>query len=201
MKLFTNPASPFGRKVEVAALETGLFDRLELCNLQTSAVAPDAELLAANPLGKIPSLALDDGQVLHDSRVIVEYLDTLHDGPPLFPAEGRWEALRLQALGDGIADAALLARYETALRPEPLRWPAWVEAQLGKATLTLDWLEGGAGTLGSQLHIGAIAVACALGYLDYRHPALAWREGRPRLAAWFEEAAARPSFRRTRPPT
>lgn len=199
MKLLTNPASPFGRKVKVAALETGLFERLELHDLQTSAVAPDPALLAANPLGKIPCLVLDDGAALYDSRVIAEYLDTLHDGPSLFPAEGRWRVLRLQALGDGIADAAVLARYETLLRPEPLRWAAWVEGQLAKSRLALDGLEGEVNLLGERPHIGGIAVACALGYLDLRHPALGWRDGRPGLAGWFERFAARPSMRRTQP--
>ncbi len=199
MKLLTNPASPFGRKVKVAALETGLFERLELHNLQTSAVAPDSALLTANPLGKIPCLVLDDGAALYDSRVIAEYLDTLHDGPSLFPVEGRWQVLRLQALGDGLADAALLARYETLLRPEPLRWPAWAEGQLAKAGLALDDLEDKVGQLGEQPHIGSIAVACGLGYLDLRHPALGWREGRPGLTGWFERFAARPSMQRTDP--
>lgn len=199
MKLLTNPASPFGRKVKVAALETGLFERLELHNLQTSAVAPDEALLAANPLGKIPCLVLDDGAVLYDSRVIAEYLDALHDGPPLFPAEGRWQVLRLQALGDGIAEAALLARYETLLRPEPLRWADWIHGQLAKVRLALDGLEGEVRQLGEQPHIGGIAIACALGYLDLRHPALAWRDGREDLAGWFERFAARPSMQRTHP--
>ncbi len=202
MKLFTNPASPFGRKVKVAALERGLFDRLELADVQTSAVAPDRALLGASPLGKIPCLVLEDGTALYDSRVIAEYLDSLHGGPPLFPAEGgrRWRALRLQALGDGVADAAVLARYETALRPEPLRWREWLEGQFTKVRLALDRLEGEAGELPADPDIGAVAVACALGYLDFRHAAaLGWREGRPGLAAWFEAFAARPSMRRTAP--
>ena len=134
MKLHSNPASPYGRKVKVVAHETGLFPRLSIHNLQTSAVGPDLALVADNPLGKIPCLVLDNGGALYDSRVICEYLDTLHQGARLFPAGGaeRWEALRLQALGDGIMDAALLARYETFLRPEALRWTAWVDGQLDK---------------------------------------------------------------------
>ncbi|MEK0083630.1 glutathione S-transferase [Benzoatithermus flavus] len=201
MKLHSNPASPFGRKVKVTAIETGLFDRLEINNVQTSAVGPDLGLVADNPLGKIPCLVLDDGSALYDSRVICEYLDTLHGGARLFPAEGpaRWTALRLQALGDGIMDAAILARYETFLRPENLRWPAWVDGQLDKVVRALDRLEAEADELGKRLDIGTIALACALGYLDFRFAAMSWRSTRPRLAAWFELFAARESMLRTLP--
>ncbi len=106
-------------------------------------MGPDLALVADNPLGKIPCLVLDDGGALYDSRVICEYLDTLHQGARLFPAGGaeRWEALRLQALADGIMDAALLTRYETFLRPEALRWTAWVDGQLDKVRRALDRIE------------------------------------------------------------
>ena len=125
MQLHSNPASPFGRKVKVVAHETGQFGMITIHNLQTSAVAPDPGLVADNPLGKIPCLVLGDGAAFYDSRVICEYLDTLHAGPPLFPLAGteRWNALRLQALADGIMDAALLARYESFLRPEEIGGP------------------------------------------------------------------------------
>lgn len=201
MKLHTNPASPFGRKVKVAAIETGLFEQLELRNLQTSAVAADADLVADNPLGKIPCLVLDDGQALYDSRVICEYLDTLHAGERLFPAEGpaRWTALRRQALADGLAEAALLARYETALRPEPLRWPDWIDGQLAKVHRAVARLEAEAGALGERRDIGVIAAGCGLGYLDFRFPALDWRRTAPRLAGWFDGFSQRPSMRRTQP--
>jgi glutathione S-transferase len=202
MKLHTNPASPFGRKVKVAAIEIGLFERLELANLQTSPLASDPGLRADNPLGKIPCLVLDDGSALYDSRVICEYLDSLHDGPRLFPEStaARWTALRRQALGDGIAEAALLARYETFLRPEELRWPGWVEAQLGKARHAIDRLEAEAEELAGRVDIGTISLACALGYIDFRHPGLDWRSGHPELAAWFKAMAARPSMTGTAPP-
>lgn len=201
MKLYSNPASPFGRKVKVAAIETGLFERLSIRNVQTSAVGPDLELAADNPLGKIPCLVLADGSALYDSRVICEYLDTLHDGPRLFPAEGpaRWAALRLQALADGVMDAAILARYETFLRPEELRWPAWVDGQLDKVARALSRLESEADGLGSRIDIGTIAVACALGYLDFRYGDMGWQARHPRLAAWQGLFAARESMLRTLP--
>ena len=203
MKLHSNPASPYGRKVKVAAHETGLFPRLSIHSLQTSAVGPDLALVADNPLGKIPCLVLDNGGALYDSRVICEYLDTLHQGARLFPAGGaeRWEALRLQALGDGIMDAALLARYETFLRPEALRWAAWVDGQLDKVRRALDRIEATAAPdFDSRVDVGIITTACALGYLDFRWPSLEWRDGRPALAAWFAAFAQRPSMRATAPP-
>lgn len=201
MKLFSNPASPFGRKVKVAAIETGLIGRIEVVDVRTTAVAPDDALLAVNPLAKIPCLVTAEAGALYDSRVICEYLDGLHEGPRLFPAEGpaRWAALRLQALADGIMDAALLARYEAFLRPEERRWPDWSAAQLAKAGRALDSLENGTADLDGEPDIGRVALACALGYLDFRFPDLAWRQGRGRLAGWFAGIAARDSMRRTAP--
>ena len=201
MKLHSHPASPYGRKVKVAAYETGQFERLAIHNVQTSAVGPDLGLVADNPLGKIPCLVLDDGGTLYDSRVICEYLDTLHQGARLFPPAGaeRWEALRLQALADGIMDAALLTRYETFLRPEALRWTAWVDGQLDKVNRALDRIEAvEAPGFSGRVDIGTITIACALGYIDFRF-ALGWREPRPALARWYERFAARPSMRATAP--
>lgn len=203
MRLHSNPASPFGRKVKVLAMEAGLFDRLEIHAVQTTAVGPDPSLVADNPLGKIPCLVLDDGTALYDSRVICEYLDSLHAGSRFFPTDGpaRWTALRLQALADGIMDAALLARYEAVLRPEANRWPAWIDGQLDKAVRGLERLEEvELANFEDNVDIGAITVACALGYIDFRFPSLAWRDTRPGLTAWYERFALRPSMQATRPP-
>jgi glutathione S-transferase len=201
MRLYTNPASPFGRKVKVLAHETGLFERLELLDEVLTPVAPSDAVSAANPLGKIPCLVTKDGMALYDSRVICEYLDGLHGGRPMFPAEGgaRWRALTLQALGDGIMDAGVATRYETFLRPDALRWPDWVQAQKLKIGRALDRLEGEAANRGDEPDIGLLTVGCALGYLDFRYAADAWRNGRPQLAAWFERFDARPSMQATRP--
>ena len=202
MKLHTSPTSPYGRKVKVVAHETGLIDELSLHNVQTSAVAPDLGLVADNPLGKIPCLVLADGRGLYDSRVICEYLDRRHHGPRLIPNDGvaRWDALRLQALGDGILDAALLARYETALRPEERRWSAWIDGQLDKVDRALDRLETvEAPAFGATVDIGAITIGCALGYLDFRFAERDWRSRRPALAEWYAQFAVRPSMRATRP--
>jgi len=201
MQLHANVASPFVRKVRVAALETGLDARIEKLERRQTPVAPDAALNADNPLGKIPCLITDEGLSLYDSRVICEYLDGLHDGPRLFPEPGpaRWRALRRQALADGIMDAGVLVRYETFLRPEACRWDAWITNQKQKFRRALDVLEGEAAQLAGVIDIGTIAIGCALGYLDFRYPDEGWRERHPTLAAWFADFARRPSMVETAP--
>lgn len=199
MKLYYAGASPFVRKVRVLAIETGLMDRLDIARVAMTPVGPDADLCADNPIGKIPTLVRDDGSTLYDSRVICEYLDGLHDGVRMFPQSGeaRWTALRRQAMADGICDAAVGTRYETFLRPENFRWQEWVDAQMQKVRRSLDALEGE--SLADTLDIGTIAIACALGYLDFRFSNEGWRESRPGLAAWYETFAARPSMGETIP--
>ncbi len=119
----------------------------------------------------------------------------------MFPAAGpaRWTALRRQAEGDGILDAGVITRYETFLRPEPRRWPEWVEGQKGKIGRALDALEGEAGSFGNAVDIGTITIGCALGYLDFRYAADDWRARRPQLAGWFETFGKRPSMAETAP--
>jgi len=132
--------------------------------------------------------------VLYDSRVICEYLDSLHEGPRLFPpGAARWVALRQQAMADGLLDAALLRRYES-LRPADQRSAEWDSGQRGKVERALDAAEREAAGLGEPVTIGAIAIACALGYLDLRFAADAWRQGRPALAGWYEAFAKRSSM-------
>jgi glutathione S-transferase len=199
MKLHYNVASPYVRKVMAVAIETGLEDRIEPVTRMMTPVKPDADLAADNPLGKIPCLVTDDGLVLYDSRVICEYLDSLHAGPRMFPdGPARWTALRRQAEGDGILDAALLGRYETFLRPEERRWPEWIEAQKQKFRRALDALETEAEAF-ETVDIGTITIGCALGYLDFRYGDEDWRDPRPQLAAWFEQFARRRSMAETAP--
>jgi glutathione S-transferase len=199
MKLFHSPPSPYVRKVRICAAEIGVADRIEINTIALSPVDPHSGLNENNPLGKIPTLVLEDGTTLYDSRVICEYLDTLHDGERLFPpaGEARFSALRRQALADGILDAAVNARYESVLRPEAHRWPAWIEGQKGKVARALDQLEREARGLGDTVDIGPIAMAAALGYLDFRYASDQWRATRPKLAAWFDAFAERPSMRAT----
>jgi glutathione S-transferase len=200
MKLYYSPASPFVRKVLVCAYERGLDGRIEQVATKVVPSEPNREYARVTPLMKLPALQCEDGLVLFDSVVICEYLDSLSNAPRLFPPEGpaRWRALRMHALADGILDAAVLGRYETAVRPAELRWDAWLLGQLAKVDQALDFLEANLREV-EGLDIGAVAVGCALGYLDFRYADRHWRDGRPNLAAWFEPMSRRPSFLKTVP--
>lgn len=201
MKLYYSASSPFVRKCLVSAHELGLRERIELVDAAAHPVNRDRALVAFNPLGKIPTLRTDDDSVLYDSRVICEYLNTLGDGH-LLPSHGpkRWSALADQALADGMMDAAVLTRYETAVRPESLRWSDWITGQLDKVTCGLVNLEARARGWGDRIDAGAIALGCALGYLDFRYASLGWRERYPDTAAWFDGFNRRDSMLATRPP-
>lgn len=195
--LRSSPASPFGRKVRIAAAILGLSDRIEIIAADTS--DPDDSLRRQNPLGKIPVLVLEDGAVLYDSRVIVEYLDWLAGGDKIIPAAAprRFAILTLQALADGIMDASLLQVYETRFREPGQYVGKWVDHQAAKVERALKRLEAAPPEAGAR-DIGAIALACALGYLDLRF-AGRWRTGHPRLAAWLDVfAAGVPAFEGTR---
>ncbi|EZI27065.1 MULTISPECIES: glutathione S-transferase [Pseudomonas] len=203
MTLFHNPASPFVRKVRVLLIETGQQDRVALLASMPSPVAPDAQLVQGNPVGKIPALRLADGSVVHDSRVILDYLDHQHVGNPLIPRDGsaRWRRLTLASMADGIMDAAVLVRYESALRPVEKHWAPWLDEQRNKIRRTLAELEQDAiAELASHFDVASISVACALGYLDFRHPDMHWRADNPKLAAWYAEVGQRPSMLETQPP-
>lgn len=202
MTLFHSPLSPFVRKVMVVLHETGQVDRVALHATNVSPVSPDTSLNEGNPAGKLPALRLDDGTVLHDSRVIVDFLDQQHVGNPLIPREGmaRWRRLTLASLADAIMDAAVLTRYETFLRPEEKRWDAWVEAQSEKIRRGLADLEQNHhAEIASGFDVASIGVACALGYIDLRMPDFGWRERQPKLAAWYEEVSQRASMKATAP--
>jgi len=201
MKLWLNPASPFARKVRIVARETGLAGQIEEVSIPVSPVKPHADLQRENPLVKIPALSTPDLGTLYDSAVICEYLDSLHRGPPLFPKAGpeRWRELRLQALGDGILEAAVLMRYEGAVRPQALQWGDWVAGQLGKVRGGLDALERECAGWGGRFAIGQITAACVAGYLDFRFPDEKWRAGHPAFAKWYEGIAQRPSVKATVP--
>jgi glutathione S-transferase len=198
LRLHWSPKSPYVRKVMVCAHELGLVDRLQLVRSVAAMLTPNAQLMQDNPLSKIPTLVLDDGVALFDSAVICEYLDDLAGGA-LFPRQGaaRWQALRWQALGDGLLDALILWRNE---RERALPLAALVDAFEVKVAACLRQLDAQAQALAdAPLSIGQVAVGCALGYLDYRFDALAWRHGAPRLADWFSGLRARPSFQATEP--
>ncbi|MBS0473359.1 MAG: glutathione S-transferase [Proteobacteria bacterium] len=196
MKLYSHPASPFGRKCKIIAHELEIKYEFVLVNARD-----DEELRKINPLKKIPILILDDGSALFDSRVICEYLNDFGNGK-FFPGKGlfnqstgQWRALGLQALADGIMDAAVALRYETTA--DDKRNPDHIRRYTATITAALDALERM--KFAEKPTIGEIATGCALGYLDFRYAEMAWREGRPKLAAWFEKFSQYPSMLATVP--
>lgn len=200
MKLYHAPASPFVRKVMVLLHEAKATERVTLVPAAGHPLEPGTMPVDRNPLGKIPALERPDGPTLYDSRVITRYLDDLL-AARLYPAAPRlWDTLTIEATGDGMAESAVLMRYEVFVRPEPSRSPAWVEAQWTKieramAALEDRWMSHLAG----PVDMGHIAVGCALGYVDFRHGERDWRTAHPALAAWFAAFDARPAMQATAP--
>jgi glutathione S-transferase len=194
MKLLWSSRSPFARKVMIAAHELGVADRLEIERVVVDPAEPNDRVMQFNPLGRIPTLILDDGGVLHDSAVIVEYLDDRFGGS-LMPEDvaARWPALKLQALADGIMEADLRLMEERKHLQNGHRdaVAAGMRCKIGK---TLDALEASPPT---GLTIGEVSLGSALAHLDFRFPEEPWRPGRPKLAAWFETFSARPSMKAT----
>ena len=198
MILRSAPPSPFGRKVKIAASLLGLSERITIVTADTNAT--DDVLRRENPLGKIPTLVLDNGDTLFDSRVILDYLDHLAGGGRIVPreTEARFSALRLQALCDGIMDASILQVYEARFRPEGLRHRPWLDYQAEKVARALAALEGETQALDPLPHVGQIALACALGYQDLRFKSV-WRASHPTLVAWLDRFAAQvPAFAATK---
>jgi glutathione S-transferase len=199
MILRSAPASPFGRKVRIAMTILGLDGRITVETADT--VNPADTVRQQNPLGKIPALVLDDGMVLFDSRVILEYLDHLAGGGRIIPVEptARFSALRLQALADGIMDASILLIYEGRWRDPAKHEPKWVEHQAGKVARALASLEAKPPARDATPTVGQIALACALAYQDFRFLG-AWRKDHPRLVQYLDDfAAAVPAFAATKP--
>lgn len=200
MLLYVSPTSPFVRKVEVLLRESGASPGVERVEVGGNPVDPRTMPVHLNPLGKIPALALDDGRVLYDSRVICRYLDQ-RAGAGFYPATAAlWDVLVVEALADGITDAAVLMVYEARLRPEEIRFAPWVEGQWQKVARGLDELERRwLPLLRGPMTMAQIAVGCALGYLDFRRAERDWRAGHPGLAAWEEGFRARPAMAATVP--
>ncbi len=200
MKLYHSLTSPYVRKVMVLLHETDQLEDVELETVASTPISPAASLISKAPLTKVPALERPDGPTLFDSRVICAFLDA-RAGGRLYPdGARRWDVLTLEALADGILDAALLMTYEDRLRPEDKQWGDWTESQWVKidracAALNQRWMAH----LSGPLDMGQVAVGCALGYLDLRHDARGWRKGNDALAAWFAEFGERPSMVATRP--
>jgi glutathione S-transferase len=192
-------ASPFVRKVKIGAALCGLADRIRIEATDTR--SPDDPIRGINPLGKIPTLVLEDGKALFDSRVILEFFDVEAGGGVIIPGPGRarFDALTLQALADGIMDAGVICVYEERWRPPEARQKPWLDHQQGKIDRALAAFEASPPAVSAKPHVGQIALACALGYLDLRF-AGAWRTNHPRLVAWLADFdRAVPSFAATRP--
>jgi len=202
MKLYYSPTSPYVRKVLVCAIERGLKDRLAL--EKTDGFGESHR--AANPLAKVPALEPDDGgPALFDSLVICDHLDRIGAAPRLMPADGpaRDRTLRVHAIGQGMTDAALLmqiqrVRNQRLDHPIPDDW--WIERQRAAIRAGVERLEREVDALAQTFDLGAISVATALGYLDFRFADFGWRDPAPQLAAWFTQIAQRPSMAETAPP-
>ena len=199
MQLLISPASPFVRKVRVVLREAKLMDTVEEVNVTTTPMNSAPEVVAANPIGKIPALIRGDGPAIYDSRVITRFLDD-RAGSNLYPHSRIWEILTLEATADAIMDATVAMSYEARLRPQEQQSPDWVEAQWAKAARGISavnsrWMSH----LSGPLNIGQIGVACALSYIDLRHDARGWRNENEALANWHADFAARDSMVATKP--
>lgn len=200
MRVLYAPASPFARKVRITAAVKGFSGKLELVPTDTVHPADDT-LMRTNPLGKIPALVLDDGRSVYDSKVICEYLDAIGTGPALFPKDWneRLGTLTLGALADGITEAAVLLVYEKRFRPEDKWVPQWIDRQQAKIDRALASLSAAPPHWKTAPDYGHLTLACALGYLDFRHGG-AWRSKFPELVGWLDKyAAAVPAFAETTP--
>lgn len=195
MKIYGDMISPYVRMCFVTAHEAGFGDQVELVATDVKVATENEELAALSPIAQIPVLVTPDGTVLHDSRVIADYLS--HGASRKLLGEKRHRALTLQAIGLGIADAAVAYRNEIAQRPENLHWHAWLDRQKLRVEHALDALEARWQTELSQVSVGSITVAVTLAYLDFRFGAWSWRNGRPRLTAFHQGFNARSSMQAT----
>jgi glutathione S-transferase len=199
IELFYAPTSPYVRKVMACAIELGLADRIVKLPSAAHPLKRDERIAAFNPLAKVPAAKLADGTLLFDSRVICEYLDDLGHGSLFLRGVERWQVLTEQALGDGLLDAALLARYENTCRSDAQRSSDWIDGQMTKIAAALDQMESDVAVFGARISIGSLTIACALGYLDFRFASFDWRSSRPTLTEWFATVSERPSLRDTVP--
>jgi glutathione S-transferase len=198
MRLLWSSRSPFARKVMIVVHELGIADRIATERVVVNSVSPNLDVMRFNPLGKIPTLILDDGGALFDSRVIIDYLMSFAGGSALLPRPPlRWAILRREALGDGVMEADL-RWIDERIREPPTQLPAQIDACRTKILSGLDALEGDDGlTAADTPDLGRIAVASALSHLDFRFAELEWRRDRPRLDAWFDGFNRRPSMTAT----
>ena len=202
MKLTYSPASPFARKVRIAAIETGVIDKIEFTPATVAPGQANEEYSKITPLKKLPVLILDNGDVILDSYVIVEYLDELAGGGKLIPACGpeRWKVKSDHSLLQGMLDSMLLCRYEAMVRPEPLRWKAWSDDHWNRAWTGMARFENKPDVLSGPFNIAQIGLVCVLGYADFRFADSGWRKAYPKLDAFHQKMLERPSVKISVPP-
>jgi glutathione S-transferase len=202
MKLSFSPASPFARKVRIAAIELGLIDRIELMPATVAPGQPNDEYSKITPVKKLPVLILDNGDVILDSYVIAEYLDELAGGGRLIPASGplRWRVKSDHSLLQAILDSMLLCRYENMVRPKGLQWQAWSDDHWNRVWQGMSRFENDNDILERPLDIAQITLACVLGYADFRFANCGWQQAFPKLDAFHQEMLQRPSVRISVPP-
>lgn len=203
MKLVFSPSSPFARKVRIAAIELGLIDKIEFTSAKVvPGEANDDYIRDVSPVKKLPALILDNGDVIVDSYVIVEYLDELAGGGKLIPASGpaRWRVKSDHSILQGMLDSMLLCRYEKAVRPEQFRWQAWSDDHWNRAWQGMSRFEQRIDTLSGPLDVVQIGVVCVLGYADFRFADCGWRKAYPKLAAFHEKMMQRESVKISVPP-
>ena len=202
MKLIGSLSSPYVRKARIVFAEK----KIEVPLIQENVWSQDTKIMQANPLGKVPCLVMDDGGAMFDSRVIVEYADTLSPVNKLIPASGKEKAAvkTWEALADGILDASVLARLEATWRPDEQKSQAWIDRQLHKVDVSLKAMSNGLGEsewcFGNQISLADISVGCALDYLIFRFPNNQWQKSYPNLNRLYKKLMSRPSFANTAPP-
>ena len=201
MKLTFSPASPFARKVRIAAIELGLIDKIELVPASVAPGTANEDYSRITPLKKLPVLITNEGDVILDSYVIVEYLDETFGGA-LIPGYGRarWQAKTDHSLLDGMLDSMLLCRYEGLVRPEPMRWQAWSDDHWNRAWLGMARFEERDDVLNGPFGIAQIGLACVLGYADFRFADCGWRKAYPKLDKFNQKMLERPSIKVSVPP-
>ena len=202
MKLTFSPASPFARKVRIAAIELGLIDKIELVPTTVAPAQPNDEYSRITPLKKLPVMILDNGDVILDSYVIVEYLDELAGGNRLIPASGpaRWKVKSEHSMLQGMLDAMLLCRYEGMVRPEALRWKAWSDDHWHRAWMGMARFEQQPDLMSRPFDIVSIGLVCVLGYADFRFADCGWRKAYPKLDAFHQKMLERESVKISVPP-
>jgi glutathione S-transferase len=196
MKILGDVISPFTRMALVMAYELGLGDRVKLVGVHAKMAEVNAELQKLSPIAKIPVLVTDHNHAIHDSRVIMEYLAHVAGNSTMIPDDGvkRFRVLTLLATAQGAADAAVLLRYETAMRPENLRWPEYADRLRARILASAAEIEEHWSDQFANINVGTIGLACMLSYVDLRHGNLDWRSNSPKLKAFHEGFSARPSM-------